>query len=195
MLPLGVVHPFDCAQGQALSLRDRGGAAGALPRKDSRRVAVQQMRGSLSRKGQKSLAQPFRGCYETVPSLRDSNRISHLTRHFAYGFVPGYDCFVPAALDFDNLVPPSSERIEFGNSLLRPGLILFRPAGWSSCIRPSLATQNEPSPTVLRFAQPAQPGGSILEPLQSLRRKSEINMPRGLKSARRVENRCLVRHR
>jgi len=79
------------------------------------------MRGSLSRKGQKSLAQPFRGCYETVPSLRDSNRISHLTRHFAYGFVPGYDCFVPSALDFDNLVPPSSERIEFRNSLFKAG--------------------------------------------------------------------------
>jgi len=63
----------------------------------------------------------FRGCYETVPSLRDSNRISHLTRHFAYGFVPGYDCSVPAALDFDNLVPPSSERIEFRNTLVSPG--------------------------------------------------------------------------
>ena len=99
------------------------------------------MRGSLSRKGQKSLAQPFKGCYETVPSLRDSNRISHLTRHFAYGFVPGYDCFVPSALDFDNLVPPSSERIEFRNSLFKAGYAspMIPESRWEAAIRGCIA--------------------------------------------------------
>jgi hypothetical protein len=35
-----------------------------------------------------------------------------LTRHSAFGCVPGYDCCVPAALDFAALVPPSSNRAE-----------------------------------------------------------------------------------
>ena len=33
----------------------------------------------------------FRACYETLPSLRDSDQISHLTQHSAYGSVLGYD--------------------------------------------------------------------------------------------------------
>jgi hypothetical protein len=41
-----------------------------------------------------------------VPSLRDSDQISHLTRHFASGFVPGYDYSVPAALEFAAFVAP-----------------------------------------------------------------------------------------
>jgi len=45
--------------------------------------------------------------------LSDSDQTSHSTRHSAFGFVPGYDCSVPAALGFDILVPLSSEHRSF----------------------------------------------------------------------------------
>ena len=41
-----------------------------------------------------------------MPSLRDSDQVSHFTRHFAYGCVSGYDCSLPAALDFEMVAPP-----------------------------------------------------------------------------------------
>ena len=57
----------------------------------------------------------LRGRYETVPSLTGLNHISHLTRHSAFGCVPGYDYSVPAALDFAVLVLPIPERKVFRN--------------------------------------------------------------------------------
>ncbi len=39
-----------------------------------------------------------RGCYETVPSLRDSENFSHCTQHSAFGSVLGYHDSAPTAL-------------------------------------------------------------------------------------------------
>ena len=64
----------------------------------------------------------LRGCYETVPCLKALGSNSYLTRHSAFGCVPGYDCAVPAALDFAALVPPSRGQTEFRNRLIRPCL-------------------------------------------------------------------------
>jgi hypothetical protein len=63
-------------------------------------VPITKPRAPLRSFGQfPKLPRADRGSYESVPSLRDSDVNSHFTRHYAFGFVPGYDYSVPAALD------------------------------------------------------------------------------------------------
>ncbi len=70
----------------------------------------------------------FRGCYETVPSLRDSENFSHCTQHSAFGSVLGYHDSAPTALGSYGLFHRCDNEQSFVTPL-PPGANYFRPAG------------------------------------------------------------------